>query len=29
MDEKVWFAFKKGIDWFRKNNPKAYMELFD
>ena len=29
MDEKVWSSYKRGIDWFRKNNPKAYMELFD
>jgi len=29
MDEKVWSTYKRGIDWFRKNNPKAYMELFD
>jgi hypothetical protein len=29
MDEKVWFTYKRCIDWFRKNNPKAYMELFD
>ena len=21
--------FQKGLDWFRKNNPKAYMALLD
>ena len=21
--------FQKGLDWFRKNNPKAYMVLLD
>ena len=26
---KDWEGHRIGIDWFRKNNPKAYMVLLD
>jgi len=28
-DESILKDFHKGLDWFRKNNPKAYMILLD
>ena len=27
--EKTLVDLRKGLDWFRKNNPKAYMVLLD
>mgnify|MGYP003132140435 CR=1 FL=1 len=29
IDEQKVRDFEKGLDWFRKNNPKAYMVLLD
>ena len=26
---KLWNKVRKDIDWFRKNNPRAYMILLD
>ena len=26
---KHWEIVRKNLDWFRKNNPKAYMVLLD
>jgi len=28
-DEKILKDLRKGLDWFRANNPKAYMVLLD
>ena len=28
-DEKILKDLRKGLDWFRVNNPKAYMVLLD
>ena len=28
-DEKILKDLRKGLDWFRINNPKAYMVLLD
>ena len=28
-DKSILKDFHKGLDWFRKNNPKAYMILLD
>ena len=28
-DPKTIKELRKGLDWFRKNNPKAYMVLLD
>ena len=28
-DPKILKDLRKGLDWFRKNNPKAYMVLLD
>ena len=28
-DPKVIRELRKGLEWFRKNNPKAYMVLLD
>ena len=25
----IWETMRKHLDWFRKNNPKAYMVLLD
>ena len=29
VDGKILKDLQKGLDWFRKNNPKAYMVLLD
>jgi len=29
QDESILNDYHKGLDWFRKNNPKAYMVLLD
>ena len=29
VNDKVLKDLRKGLDWFRKNNPKAYMVLLD
>ena len=29
VDGKILKDLRKGLDWFRKNNPKAYMVLLD
>jgi hypothetical protein len=29
MDSHVASKFNKALNWFRKNNPKAYMVLLD
>ena len=29
QNDKLIEDFHKGLDWFRKNNPKAYMILLD
>ena len=29
QSEKILNDFHKGLDWFRKNNPQAYMDLLD
>ena len=28
-DNKIVKDLRRGLDWFRKNNPKAYMVLLD
>jgi hypothetical protein len=28
-DDPMWDAVRGGLDWFRKNNAKAYMVLLD
>ena len=28
-DDKVVADLRRGLDWFRKNNPEAYMILLD
>ena len=28
-DHRIVKNLRKGLDWFRKNNPKAYMVLLD
>ena len=28
-DHPMWEAVRDGLDWFRKNNAKAYMVLLD
>jgi len=29
QDESILNDYHKGLDWFRKHNPKAYMVLLD
>ena len=29
VNEKILRDLRKGLDWFRVNNPKAYMVLLD
>jgi len=29
VDSKILKDLQKGLDWFRKTNPKAYMVLLD
>ena len=29
LNSKIIYEFQKGLDWFRKNNAKAYMILLD
>ena len=29
MPDKIYSAYRKGIDWFLKENPEAYMILLD
>lgn len=29
VSNKIISDMRKGLDWFRKNNPKAYMVLLD
>ena len=29
VDGKILKDLQKGLDWFRKNNPEAYMVLLD
>ena len=29
VNGKIIKDLRKGLDWFRKNNPKAYMVLLD
>ena len=28
-DDPLWQVVRDGLDWFRKNNAKAYMVLLD
>ena len=28
-DDPLWQVVRDGLDWFRKNNAKAYMTLLD